>query len=98
MPADGPGHGMVKPFAIFKPGVNPAYAWEPVIVKVLPRKHVRTDATVRDWVAANVTLQRGVSGAKPDEFCRWLFDAAYLLPDDDFTDLFPGSGAVGRAW
>jgi hypothetical protein len=22
----------VKPFAVFKPGVNPAYAWEPVIV------------------------------------------------------------------
>ena len=26
----------VKPFAIFKPNVNPAYAWEPVIVKLGP--------------------------------------------------------------
>lgn len=88
----------VKPFAIFKPGVNPGYCWEPVIFRPLPRKRARTEATVRDFVSANVTLRRGVSGAKPDGFCRWLFDLAGLLPDDEFVDLFPGSGAVSRAW
>jgi hypothetical protein len=43
-------------------------------------------------------LQRGVSGAKPEAFCRWLFEFAGLQADDEFVDLFPGSGAVGRAY
>lgn len=30
-PADVRVAAWVKPFAVFKPGVNPAYAWEPVI-------------------------------------------------------------------
>src|ERR1043166_5967819 len=29
----------VKPFCAFKVNVNPAYAWEPIIVQVGPRKH-----------------------------------------------------------
>ena len=37
----------VKPFAVFKPNVNPAYAWEPVIFRG-GRKMGRTDPTVRD--------------------------------------------------
>jgi hypothetical protein len=87
----------VKPFAIYKPGVNPGYCWEPVIFRPLPRKRLRTDNTVRDFVSANVTLRRGVSGAKPDAFCHWLFSLAGLQDDDEFVDLFPGSGAVTRA-
>lgn len=87
----------VKPFASFKPGVNPGYAWEPVIVRG-GRKLGKEVATVRDYVSANITLQRGTSGAKPDAFCSWLFAFVGLTPEDEFTDLFPGSGAVGRAW
>ena len=88
----------VKPFASWKVGVSPAYAWEPVIFKPLPRKHDRGDATVRDWVAVSITLQRGFQGAKPDDFCRWVFEILRAEPTDEFTDIFPGSGAVGRAW
>lgn len=87
----------VKPFAIFKPGVNPAYAWEPVIFKP-SRARARHEATVRDWVMANVTIKRGLSGVKPDAFCAWLFDLLAMQPGDEFTDMFPGSGAVSRAW
>lgn len=87
----------VKPFASFKPGVRVAYAWEPVIIKGW-RKGGREDRTIRDWVAANITLKRGVHGAKPDEFCFWLFRAMGLEPGDEFHDLFLGSGAVTRAW
>lgn len=39
-----------------------------------------------------------VVGAKPAVFCRWMFDLLGALPHDDFTDLFPGSGGVLRAW
>jgi hypothetical protein len=87
----------VKPFAVFKPNVNPAYAWEPVIVRG-GRKRGREIETARDWVSASITLQRGVVGAKPEAFCFWLFSVLNLHPGDELIDLFPGSGAVSRAW
>jgi hypothetical protein len=87
----------VKPFASFKPGVNPAFAWEPVIWRG-GRKRGLDEPTLRDYCSAPITLRRGFPGAKPDEFCWWLFDLLGLTPDDEFHDLFPGSGAVGRAW
>jgi hypothetical protein len=87
----------VKPFASFKPGVGVAYAWEPVIWRG-GRKRGRDQRTVRDWVACNITLRRGLVGAKPEGFCFWLFDLLNLTPADTFVDLFPGSGAVTRAW
>jgi hypothetical protein len=87
----------VKPFAIFKPGVNPAYAWEPVIL-YNGRRRTRQQPTVRDWVSANITLKRGLTGAKPEAFCNWLFEVAGLEPSDQFHDLFVGTGGVTRAW
>jgi hypothetical protein len=87
----------VKPFAAFKVNVNPAYAWEPVIWSG-GRKRGRDAATTRDWVAANITLRTGLCGAKPPEFCFWLFDVLGLEPGDDLHDLFPGTGAVMRSW
>jgi len=87
----------VKPFASFKPNVNPAYAWEPVIFRTT-RRRSRDEMTVRDWVSANITLQRGLTGVKPPQFCHWLFDLLGLQPGDEFHDLFPGSGAVTEAW
>ncbi|SRR6266581_2405163 len=97
----------VKPFHAFKRGVRPAYAWEPVLYRggrnppavphpPPPRNGKAT--TPKDWVAANITLQRGLVGAKPEKVCHWLFDLLGLHPDDELADLFPGSGAVTRAW
>lgn len=88
----------VKPFASFKPGINPAFAYEPVIFKPCKRKHKRSEPTVRDWVAASITLKRGLVGAKPEAFCLWLFDLLGMRSDDELTDLFPGTGVVGRTW
>jgi hypothetical protein len=53
---------------------------------------------MRDWLAESITLRRGTHGAKPEQVCRWLFEVAGLEPDDEFVDLFPGSGAITRAW
>lgn len=39
-----------------------------------------------------------VIGSKPAVFCRWIFDLLGATPEDTLTDLFPGSGGVGRAW
>lgn len=86
-----------KPFASFKPGVGVAYAWEPVIVRG-GRRRAREQQTVRDYCAVPITLKRGFCGAKPEAFCFWLFEVLNLRQDDEFHDLFPGSGAVSRAW
>lgn len=86
----------VKPFASFKPNVNPAYAWEPVIVSG-GRKQTREQPTVRDWVAANITLRKGLTGAKPPEFCRWLFDVMGIEDGDELADLYPGTGIVSES-
>ncbi len=88
----------VKPFASFKPNVNPAYCWEPVLFVPGPRKRSRKEPTVRDYLAANITLKKGLSGAKPDAFSFWLFDLMGMTAEDELDDLYPGTGAVTRAW
>lgn len=87
----------VKPFAVFKANVTVAYAWEPVIVRG-GRKRPRTMPTVRDWVSEVITLKKGCPGAKPEGFCFWIFDVLNMNRDDEFQDLFPGSGSVMKAW
>lgn len=85
----------VKPFCSFKPNVNPAYAWEPVIF-VPARKRGRDKPTIRDFVSANITLKKGLSGAKPPAFSAWIYDLLQMEPEDEFIDLFPGTGAVSQ--
>lgn len=87
-----------KSFGIFRPGVNPAYVWEPVIWRGGRQKRSRKEPTVRDWLVAPVTLRTGTHGAKPDLFSFWIFQLLGLRPRDTFDDLFPGSRRVGRAW
>lgn len=87
----------VKPFGIFKPNVNPGYVWEPVIFRG-SRKRDRTEPTIRDWVSANITLRKGLTGAKPPAFNQWILDLLGYRPDEDeMVDLFPGTGGMGIA-
>lgn len=91
-----------KPFCSFKPGVPVAYAFEPVIWWS-SRARTREQDTVRDWieapaVSANITLRRGLAGAKPAKFCYWLFEVLNMEAGDEFVDMFPGTGAVSEAW
>lgn len=88
----------VKPFAAFKRNVSVAYAWEPVLVKSVRKPVVSGRLVMRDWIAESITLRRGLTGAKPEKVCRWVFEVAGLEPDDELCDLYPGSGAVSRAW
>lgn len=41
---------------------------------------------------------RRVVGAKPPGFSRWVFELLGADPVDELVDMFPGSGAVSRAW
>jgi hypothetical protein len=88
----------VKPFAAFKRNVPVAYAWEPVIVKAARKPVVTGRVVSRDYIACPITMQRGLAGAKPDAVCRWVFEVLGADPGDELDDLFPGSGAVTRAW
>lgn len=88
----------VKPFASFKKNVAVAYAWEPVIVKPARPRLFDGYTTIRDWIAEPITLKRGLTGAKPEAVCRWLFEVMGCEPDDELDDLYPGTGAVTQAW
>jgi hypothetical protein len=46
----------------------------------------------------NITLKRGLVGAKPPAFCFWLFQLLGAKPDDEFSDYFPGTGVVSKCW
>ncbi len=87
----------VKPFAVFKPNVGVAYTWEPVVFYG-GRKRGRHQPTIPDFLSENITLKKGLTGAKPPKFCRWIIDVLNLHATDQLTDLFPGTGAMGREW
>jgi len=90
----------VKSFASFKKGVRPAYAWEPIIFKSCRRMKEDYSGLIvqRDWIACPITLRRGFIGAKPAAVCHWAFEVVGANKNDELIDLFPGSGAVSRAW
>jgi hypothetical protein len=94
----------VKPFHAYKRGVRPAYAWEPLIYRGgrnlnhPPPIKGGPATTPKDFVSANITLKRGLTGVKPDAFCDWVFDLLNVRAGDELVDMFPGSGAVTEAW
>lgn len=92
----------VKPFCAFKRGVRPAYGWEPVIYRggrnthpPVPEKGGK-QITPKDFHSAGITLKRGLVGAKPVSFCRWVLSLLNVQADDIVVDLFPGTGVMGR--
>ena len=88
----------VKGFAAFKKNVSVAYAWEPVIVKPARKPVVSKRLVMRDWIQESITLRKGLTGAKPEAVCHWAFEMVGAHPDDDLVDLYPGTGAVTKAW
>lgn len=88
----------VKGFAAFKKNVSVAYAWEPVIIKPARKPVVSKRLVMRDWIQESITLKRGLTGAKPEAVVHWALELVAARPDDELIDLFPGTGAVTRAW
>lgn len=76
-------------------------AWEPVI---LWRGRLLDTDAAQDLL--DVCVARGrhraypgaLVGMKPPEFAEWTFRQLGARPGDELVDLFPGSGAVSRAW
>jgi hypothetical protein len=78
----------------------PLSAWEPVIYRggrQLPGALRRVDSIVCGVTPVS-TRPGHVIGAKPAAVCRWIFALLGAGPGDALDDLFPGSGAVSRAW
>lgn len=93
----------VKPFHALKRGVRPSYGWEPVIFRggrnrnhPPPLKGGKA-TTPRDFVSANITLRKGLTGAKPPAFCDWILDLLNYQPGDELDDLFPGTESMAVA-
>ena len=85
----------VKPFAAFKRNVRIAYTWEPVIFKP-GRDSSKDGAPVgRDHLSEPITMKKGLTGAKPERFCRWVADLLGYVEGDDLSDIFPGTGIMG---
>ena len=83
-----------KPFSAAFPTVRVAYAWEPVIYR--PARPLTRDGapSVKDFLVENMALRRGLVGAKPERFCRWVLDLLGYLDGDTVDDLFPGTAVM----
>lgn len=86
-----------KTFCAFKRNVPLAYAYEPVLIRRLRKQTVDGGEIMRDWIAEPMTMKRGLAGAKPERVVHWALRCAGAERDDEVIDLYPGSGAVGRA-
>jgi hypothetical protein len=88
----------VKPFAAFKRNVRNAYTWEPVIVRGGRLSSKDGAPVTRDHLSVPITLQRGLTGAKPAKFNRWVLDMlGYIDGQDTIDDLYPGTGGMSAA-
>ena len=86
----------VKPFAAYKANVRIAYAWEPVLFAPGRDRSADGAPVGRDFLIEPITLQRGLVGVKSERFCRWVLDLLGYVQGDELTDLFPGTGIMGR--
>lgn len=73
--------------------VSVQYAWEPVLLHA-GRKTKNRKPMVRDWLSCSRSNRKGVPGAKPDAFNRWLLDLLGFEPGDELIELFPGTGRL----
>ena len=76
-------------------------AWEPLII--YGGRPTRLDVSeelddVLLWSGRQHSHPGALVGMKPAAFCEWMFRLLGLLSGDELVDLFPGSGAVSRAW
>ncbi len=85
----------VKPIGVWPAHPGLQSRWEALIV--VGGRH--RPPGVRDWLRAQPARGWGsLIGRKPVAFCAWLFDCLGMVPGDTLVDLFPGTGAVTRAW
>ena len=80
---------------------RPLSAWEPLLV--YGGRELSTDGPQEvidhlDYRGRYDSFPGALVGMKPPEFAVWMFAQLGAQPGDELADLFPGSGAIGRAW
>lgn len=82
------------------PATAPLRAWEPVIFRGgRPLEPVARDlCDVLTWQGRQHSHPGALVGMKPAAFCEWIFRMLGTCRGDVLDDIYPGSGAVGRAW
>lgn len=76
-------------------------AYEPVILWGGRPIKMSCDEVLDDvliWGGRQHSHPGALVGMKPAPFCEWVFRQLGALAGDELVDLFPGSGAIGRAW
>jgi hypothetical protein len=46
--------------------------------------------------ADTASLRKGLTGAKPEDFCKWMMRALDFRHGETLDDLFPGTGIMGK--
>ena len=80
---------------------RPLNAWEPLLIYGGRYLSMRTPQTVLDHLdyrGRYDSFPGALVGMKPPEFAVWMFAQLGAQAGDELADLFPGSGAIGRAW
>jgi hypothetical protein len=80
---------------------RPLSAWGPLIVhggRPHPRDKAQTVTDALDARGRHRAFPDAVIGMKPPAFALWLFGLLGARVGDTLVDLYPGSGAIGRAW
>lgn len=86
----------VKPFAAFKKNVRVAYTWEPVLLWRGRLSSKDGAQPCRDHLSEPITMQKGLTGAKPERFCAWILDMLGWKPGDQLDDIFQGTGVMQK--
>lgn len=88
-----------------RPGVawSSRDAWEPVFVCGGRPRKLDVDEELDNALVLSIhqrqrTHPGALVGMKPAGFCEWLFRHLVAMRGDKLVDVFPGSGAVSRAW
>jgi hypothetical protein len=72
-------------------------AWEALLV-VGGRERADRGLDVLDYRGRYDSYPGALEGMKPPEFTVWMFNLLGAQTGDHLADLYPGSGAVSRAW
>lgn len=91
----------VKPYAQYRPGVWPCYAWEPVVLwgRKVNREEQRLAKTPHDWlnVAPAKPKKGGHETPKPMSFADWVLRITLGPRRGRVLELFAGTCPVARA-
>lgn len=61
-----------------------------------PKDFFETHTQVTGGLACPITLQKGLTGTKPEAFCRWVLDLLNVQQGDTVVDVFPGTWIMSQ--